>query len=147
MTTGSKRAHAAEGAKETAPFPILDPGDFAEAGARNIDYATRAARACFGGAAQLNWELIGFFSKRFQKDIATAQQFMTAKTSKNAYHAQAEFLEEALRDYADAASKMLHMAADITCKTLGPVEERTEEALEELDAHARKETAEKEAAE
>jgi hypothetical protein len=37
---------------------------------------------------------------------------------------------------------MLHMAADITCKTMGPVEERTEEALEELDARVQKEAAE-----
>jgi hypothetical protein len=141
MTTRTKHAFE-EAAKTTAPFPILDPGDFAEAGARNIDYATRAAHACFGGCAQLNWEIIGFFNRRFQKDITAAQEFMTAKTSKNAYHAQAAFLEDALRDYADTASKMLHMAADITCKTMGPVEERTEEALEELDARVQKEAAE-----
>ncbi|MEZ5893769.1 MAG: phasin family protein [Parvularculaceae bacterium] len=116
------------------PFPILDPGDIASESARNLDYATRAARACLGGAAQLGWEAVGFFNMRFAKDIARAKNFMTAKTSHEAYHEQALFIEEALRDYADAASKWLHIAADAANHTLTPMEERTEEVLEEFDA-------------
>lgn len=118
------------------PFPLFDPGDFTDTGARNLDFATRAASACISGAAKLNWEMLDFMSKRFQKDLACAQSFMIAKTSKNAYHAQAEFVEDALRDYADEASKLLHMAADIANSTLEPVEERAEEVLDDLDEHA-----------
>ena len=127
------KAADAKPKRETTPFPVFDPGDFAEAGARNLDFATRAARACFSGAAKLNWEMIDFANKRFQKDLACAQSFMTAKSSKNAFESQATFFEDALRDYADEASKLLHMAADIANGTLAPVEERAEEMLEELD--------------
>lgn len=136
--TKAAKSGTAEGAagKHATPFPLFDPGDIADAGARNYEFATRAAHACFAGVAQLNWEMIGFMNKRFQKDVACAQSFMTAKTSKNAYHAQAAFLEDALRDYADGASKLLHLAADIANGALGPVEERAEEMLEELDERA-----------
>lgn len=135
MTKSAKVAapHDAESATVT-PFPLLNPGDLASVGARNLDFATRAARACFGGAAQLNWEIVGFMNMRFAKDVAGAQKIMTAKTSHEAYHEQASFVEQALRDYADAGSKWLHIAADVANHTLAPVEERTEEVLEEFDA-------------
>ena len=120
------------------PFPVFDPGEITAASARNVDYVTRAARAYFGGAAQINWELIDFVNRRFQKDIASAQSYMTAKTSKNAFHSQAQFVEDALRDYADEASKIMHMAADIANNTLAPVEARAEEVLEELDERGAK---------
>ncbi|WP_428409596.1 phasin family protein [Hyphococcus sp.] len=121
------------GTHDVTPFPLFDPGDFASAGARNLDFATRAARASFGGAAQLGWEVVGFVNMRLAKDIAGAQKVMTAKTSHEAYHEQASFVEQALRDYADAASKWLHIAADVANHTLEPLEARTEEVLEELD--------------
>ena len=90
MTKSAKTAapHDAESATVT-PFPLLNPGDLASVGARNLDFATRAARACFGGAAQLNWEIVGFMNMRFAKDVAGAQKIMTAKTSHEAYHEQA----------------------------------------------------------
>lgn len=134
MTKAAKPKAVEDAAgKHATPFPLFDPGDIADAGARNLEFATRAARACFSGAAQLNWAMIDFMNKRFQKDIACAQSFMTAKTSKNAYHAQAAFLEDALRDYADETSRLLHLAADIANGALAPVEERAEEVLAELD--------------
>ncbi len=120
----------------TTPFPLFDPGDFAETGARNVEFASRAASACLSGAAQLNWEMMNFMGRRWLKDIACAQGFMTAKTSRSAFHSQAEFVEDALRDYADEASKLLHMAADIANSTLEPVGKRAEEMLNELDEHA-----------
>lgn len=140
MTSSAKSDSASRADKKPAtPFPLFDPGDLASAGARNLDYATRAARAGVGGAAQLNWEIIAFLNMRLAKDVAGAQKFMTAKTAHEAYHEQAAFFEQTLRDYADAASKWLHIAADVTNNTLAPVEERTEEVLEEFDergAHA-----------
>ncbi len=132
-----------DAASETVtPFPLFDPGDIASAGARNIDFATRAARACFGGAAQLGWEAVEFVNMRLAKDVAGAQRVMTAKTSHEAYHEQASFLEQTLRDYADATSKWLHIAADVANNAITPIEERTEEMLEELDERgAKSETA------
>ncbi|MAW80762.1 MAG: hypothetical protein CMI63_11025 [Parvularcula sp.] len=118
---------------DITPFPLFDPGDAASANARNLDFAARAARASFGGAAQLGWEIVGFVNMRLAKDIAGAQKVMTAKTSHEAFHEQASFMEQTLRDYADAASKWFHIAADVATHTLTPLEQRTEEVLEELD--------------
>jgi hypothetical protein len=120
-------------AMHATPFPVLDPGEITATNARNVEYMTRSIRACYGGIAQMNWEIADFASKRLQKDLACAQSYVNAKTSKMAFHAQAEFLEEMLRDYADEASKILHMAADMTNNTMDPVEARAEEVLEELD--------------
>ncbi len=128
------------------PFPLFDPGDFASAGARNVDFATRAARASLGGAAQLGWEMVGFMNMRLAKDVANMQKVMTARTSHEAYHEQASFVEQALRDYADAASKWLHIAADVANHTLEPIEQRTEEVLEELDERGADAAAHSEAA-
>ncbi len=143
MTESVKAATPEDAATKTVtPFPLFDPGDFASASARNLDFATRAARACFGGAAQLNWEVVGFMNMRLAKDVSGAQKVITAKTSHEAFHEQATFVEQALRDYADAASKWLHIAADVANHTLAPVEERTEEVLEEFDERgAQSETA------
>ena len=133
--TKTMKAGAEQDKAETGvtPFPLFDPGDFASTGARNLDFATRAMRASLGGAAQLGWEAVEFFNMRVAKDIARTQKFTTAKTSHEAYHEHVLFVEEALRDYADAASKWLHIAADVAEHTLAPVEERVEEALEEFD--------------
>ncbi|NNE40725.1 MAG: phasin family protein [Marinicaulis sp.] len=122
--------------KEISPFPIFDPAEFSMFGNQNLQVMTRAARAYYNGAAKLNQELMGFVNERVRKDIETATSFMSSKTTEEAFHHQAEFVEEAIRDYADEASKILHLAADLAHETLAPVEERTEEVLHEFDERA-----------
>ncbi len=121
---------------QITPFPIFDPAEFAKISNRNLQMATRAASACYNGATKLNQEMMNFVNSRIKKDIETAQEYMTAKSSEQAFHCQAEFVECALRDYADEASKMLHLAADMARQTLTPVEERTEEVLHNIEARA-----------
>lgn len=132
---GSQRSQQ-PGAEEVSPFPVLDPAEFTKLGNRNLEIATRAARAYFNGAAQLNQEMMGFMNGRVKRDIESAKSFLTSKTSEQAFHAQAEFVERAIRDYADGASKVLHLAADMAKETLGPVEERAEEILHNMDERA-----------
>ena len=122
--------------KEISPFPMFDPAEFSKFGNRNLQVATRAARAYYNGAAKLNQEMMSFVNDRVRKDIETATTFMSSKTSEEAFHTQAEFVEQAIRDYADEASKILHMAADVAHETLAPVEERTEEMLHKFDERA-----------
>ena len=122
--------------KEVSPFPVFDPAEFSKINSRNLSAATRAARAWYNGAAKINQEFVGFVNDRVKKDIETASAFMSSKTSEEAFHTQATFVEEAIRDYADEASKMLHMAADLAKEALTPVEERAEQVLHYVDEHA-----------
>ncbi len=131
--TGQKRD---ETKTELAPFPIFDPAEFAQISNRNLQMASRAASAYYNGATKLNQELMGFVNNRIRKDIETAQEYMAAKTSEQAFHCQAEFVECALRDYADEAAKMLHLAADMARQTMTPMEERAEEVLHSIDVRA-----------
>ncbi len=117
-------------------FPLVDPGEFSKLGGRNMEVATRAARAYFNGVTKLNQEMMGFISNRVKKDIETAQTMMTSKTSEQAFHCQAEFVEGAIRDYAAESSKLLNLAADMAHETLAPVEKRTEEVLHSIDERA-----------
>jgi hypothetical protein len=113
-----------EAAKENAQFPMFDPGEFARYAGRNMEVASRAARACFNGATKLNQEMIDFLNSRMRKDFESAQAFMNSKTSDEAFRAQAEFVENAFRDYAEESSKMIHYAADIAKETLRPAEHK-----------------------
>jgi hypothetical protein len=126
---------------KTSPFPAFDPTEFSKIGSRNLEVATRAARAYFNGASKLNQEMMGFANARIKKDIEAAKALMTSKTSENAFHTQAEFVEGTIREYADEASKVLHLAANIAKETLTPVEQRTEEVLHTIDAHAEQQDA------
>ena len=122
--------------KEISPFPMLDPGEFTKFGNRNLEFATRAARAYYNGVSKLNQEMMNFVNARVKKDIETARSFMTSKTSESAFHTQAEFVEGAIRDYADETAKIMHLAADMAQETLAPMEERAEEMLHKFDDRA-----------
>ena len=119
--------------KEISPFPVFDPGEFTKFGTRNLEVATRAARAYYNGVSKLNQEMMNFVNARVTKDIETARSFMTSQTSESAFHTQAEFVEGAIRDYADETSKIMHLAADMAHETLAPMEERAEEMLHKFD--------------
>jgi len=134
--TSAAREPAAKSPPETGPFPVFDPAEFSKVGSRNLEVASRAARAYFNGASRINQEMMNFINARVKKDIETASAFMGSKTSEAAFHTQAEFVEEAFRDYAEEASKLMHIAADVAHETLSPMEERTEEVLHEFEERA-----------
>ncbi|MEL7491480.1 MAG: phasin family protein [Pseudomonadota bacterium] len=122
--------------KEVGQMPMFDPAEFTKFGTRNLEVATRAARAYYNGMSKLNREMMNFVNARVKKDMETARSFMTSKNTESAFHTQAEFLEGAIRDYADETSKIMHMAADMAHDTLAPVEERAEEMLHDFDDRA-----------
>lgn len=111
-------------AKREEQFPMFDPAEFARLAGRNMEVMTRAARACFNGATKLNQEMVDFVNTRVRKDFESAQAFMTSKNSEEAFNAQAEFVENAFRDYAEETSKMFHVAADVAKETLSPAERK-----------------------
>lgn len=122
---------------QTGAAPLFNPADAATQNNRNMEFAARAARAYFNGATKINQEMINFVNARVKKDMETARAIVTCRNSSDLFNAQASFLEEALRDYADEASRMFHLAADITSQTLAPMEARTDEMLQAIDAQAK----------
>lgn len=116
--------------------PLFNPAEAAELNNRNMEFAARAARAYFNGATRLNQHMIDFVNARVKKDMETARALVTSKNSSDIFHAQSRFLEDAVRDYADEASKVFHLAAEITRETLAPMEKRTGELLEAIDSQA-----------
>lgn len=132
------------GYRRTSLYSMLDPGEFTTFGSRNLEVATRAARACYNGVSKLHQEMTSFVNARIKKDIETARSLMTSNNSESAFHAQAEFVEDAIRDYADEASKILHLTADLAHEALTPVAEGAEEMRQRFDQRA--DTAEQKAA-
>lgn len=116
--------------------PLFNPADAARLNNRNMEFAARAARAYFNGATRLNQHMIDFVNARVKKDMETAHALVTCKNSSDVFHAQSRFLEDAVRDYADEASKVFTLAAEITRETLAPMEKRTGELLDAMDAQA-----------
>ncbi|NOX94499.1 MAG: phasin family protein [Alphaproteobacteria bacterium] len=110
-----------------SPFPIFNPAEFSMVGNQNMELATRAARAYFNGATKLNQEMMEFVNARIKNDIETAKTIMASKTGEEALHTQAEFVESAIREYADEASKVLHLAANMAKETLTPDQQRSEQ--------------------
>lgn len=135
---GGKAKIRQETANEISPFPVCDPAELTKISSRNLAATTRAAQACFNGAAKFNQELLGFANRRVKKETEAAASFMSSKSSEEAFHTQAMFVEQTIRDYADEASKILHLAADMAKEALTPVEERTEQVLHYIDEHGKK---------
>ncbi len=141
MTKHNATGASSVGARETntrdiGPFPVFDLAEMTKLSNRNLEVVSRAARAYLAGAAQLNRAMIEFANARLQKDIETTQAIASSPSSEEAFHTQAIFWEDAFRDYADGASTVLHIAADMAKETLTPVEERAEEMLHELEERA-----------
>lgn len=136
MNKKADNKSGAEKEKNEAAKPLLDPAELAKAGNRNMEFAARAARAYFNGATKLNQGMVEFVNARVKKDMETARALVTSKTSRDVFNVQAHFFERTIRDYADEASKVLHMAADIARETMGPIEEQTDEILQAIDKQA-----------
>lgn len=94
-------------------FPLFEPTEFMNYGKRNAEFVSRAARAYFNGAAQMNKELAEFLNHRMRKDFECARLLMGSKNGEDAFSAQAEFVEETIRDYAEETSKVFNLAADL----------------------------------
>ena len=121
-----------------AMVPGLGASELSKAGIRNAETVSRSMSACVNGAMQFNGEMMEFFSARVRKDLDSSRRIVEAKSAEDAYRAQAEFVESTIRDYADEASKLLNMAAEIAKNAMTPVEDRTGEVLQEVDAQVAK---------
>jgi len=99
---------------------LFEPKEFANFSKRNMELATRAARAYFDGAAQMNKELSDFLNQRMRKDLECARLLMTSKNGEDAFSAQSDFVAAAIKDYAEEASRIFSLAAGIANEALKP---------------------------
>ncbi len=109
-------------AREHQFFPLFDPGELTKLGNRNFEVMSRAARAYFNGATEMNRHFAEFMNQRMKKDFESARAFMASKNSEDAFNTQAEFVESAFRDYAEETTKVFNLAADLAREALKPAE-------------------------
>ncbi len=116
-----------------AAFAVMDAEAFSEINGKNLDAAARTGTALLKGAMSINQEIMTFMGKRLQHDMETAQCLANCKNGEEAFRLQANFVEGAIKQYADEAAKILAMAADVTKESMTPFEERTEETLHDMN--------------
>lgn len=102
--------------------PLLEPNEFARIGQRNVEFMSRAARAYFNGATEMNKEFAEFFNRRMKKDFETARSVMSSKNGQDAISTQAVFFADAFRDYAEEASRVFSIASDAAREALSDPE-------------------------
>ncbi|MBB4041775.1 phosphatidate phosphatase APP1 [Microvirga flocculans] len=72
--------------------------------ARNL---SKAAEAWFFATTECNREMIGFVSKRLEKDAETFRQMLGCKNFSDASSLHSRWVEETLRDYNTEMSKLM----------------------------------------
>ncbi len=103
-------------------IPSFEPAKMARLNQRNMEFMSRATRACFACATGINREMFDFLNRRMKKDFDAASAFMRSRNGDDALSAHAEFFEEAFRDYADETSRLFDIAAKAARETLRPLD-------------------------
>lgn len=137
QTKAEAASEAASTAPQEHPFAsVLDPwlksSEFQWAGARNLNAMTQATAAGIHGALSLVNEATRFMNQRFHQDTETVRSLASCKTGEDVFRLGTNFLDSAMRDYADEAAKMAHLTADATQSAIKPFEDRATEALHSL---------------
>jgi hypothetical protein len=117
-----KKALTSENVAGNSVFPIFNPTEFGAFNRRALEIASRASRAYLNGAAKYNQELMGFVSSRLKKDVEAAQALMSSKSREDAFQAQANFVEDLMKDYSEEASKILALGTEAMKDVFTPPE-------------------------
>ncbi|GEM_PF-7054801 len=102
-----------------------DPGSqlgvLSEMTGKNFEIAQTAGQAMLQGALGMGQELSNFISGRMKKDVEAVKAISGCRSLSDVCRAQADFLGEAARDYADQTSRMLNMGANAAAETVDAV--------------------------
>ncbi len=101
-------------------FPLTNSEDVSELNKRAFEMASRASQVCFKCAADYNQELTGFVNSRLKKDAEAMRTTMRSKTSEEAFKAQADFVSDLLKDYAEETSRMFALSAEVWKEAFSP---------------------------
>jgi len=99
----------------------------------NVSAAMSAGEAMLAGFAEVSQEMVDFANARLRQDLEIAEEFSKARTPEEIFECQCSFAERAAKQYAEETSKLFAMMARIQQATWAPVQERTREALQNLN--------------
>ncbi|MFN3959013.1 MAG: phasin family protein [Parvularculaceae bacterium] len=102
--------------------PEAETAELTRFSERNVEFMSRAARACLASATEINRELVAFLNLRMKKDFEAASLLMRTRKAADALSAQASFFEEAVRDYAEETSRLFDIAARAAREALKPLD-------------------------
>ena len=108
-----------------------------------FETATKAGRAYVDAAVEINKEIMNFASTRVREDVVSAHSLINSKNSEEAFLVQADFVETAIKEYADEGARLMHIAASAAKKILTPFEDQALDALHELQDQTKTEASPK----
>ena len=104
----------------------------------NVSAAMSAGEAMLAGFAEVSQEMIDFANARLRQDLEIAEEISKARTPEEIFECQCSFAERAAKHYAEETSKIFAMMARIQQSCWAPVQERTKEALQNLNGETEK---------
>lgn len=99
----------------------------------NVSAAMSAGEAMLAGFAEVSQEMMTFANERLRQDMEIAEEITKARTPEEIFERQCSFAERAAKQYAEETSKLFAMMARIQQSCWAPVQERTREALHDLN--------------
>lgn len=145
--TAAKAAAAARASKQpSGPTKQQNPGEIIAERYRNTGYevlvgkngenvtaAMSAGEAMLAGFAEVSQEMMTFANDRLRQDMEIAEALSQARSPEEIFEKQCSFAERAAKQYAEETSKLFAMMARIQQCCWAPVQERTKEALHDLN--------------
>ncbi len=137
--TGAK-APGRKKAAEASPGQILaeryrDTGYEALVGTNgeNVSAVMSASEVMLAGLAEVSQEMMTFAGDRLRQDLEIAEDFAKAKSPEELFEKQCSFAQRAAQQYAEETSKFFAMFARIQQSCWAPMQERTKQALHDLN--------------
>jgi phasin family protein len=97
-----------------------------------LDMVSRAGQAYFNSVTALNEELMRFAALRMQHDAEFGQTLTKCEDWSAAAELQQGWVREAGEEYFAEAGKLLELASKATVESWKPVQQRANQALEDL---------------
>ena len=151
-STGSKKntaaqaaAPAAKASTTTSPGQIIaeryrDTSYEALVGknGENVTAAMSAGEAMLAGLAEVSQEMMTFAGDRLRQDLELAEDFAKAQSPEEIFDKQCSFAQRAAQHYAEETSRLFGMFARIQQAAWAPMQERTRQALHDLNGEEEK---------
>jgi len=99
----------------------------------NVSAVMSAGEAVLAGMAEVSQEMMTFAGDRLRQDMEIAEDFTKAKSPEELFEKQCSFAQRAAQQYAEETSKLFAMFARIQQSCWAPVQERTKQALHDLN--------------
>ena len=113
-----------------------DLGSLMDANGETFRAIMKANEAMLEGMAAMGREIMEFRNERTRRDIETSESLMRCNDLEEAFRLQCDYAREASQQYFEEASRLMNLTAKIAREYWAPLEDRTREALHDLNAEA-----------